>query len=248
MTPRSPAGESAGKGRNGSEKLLRLRRLGDVILKSLHERARAIGHRGVGRERHGWNTPALFRREGSNTADQLVAGRLRHADITDDDVWNSFGKAIQSLVDRACQCHVRFTPGENGFEQLARIGLILAYEHAKPLEFRWALQQRVRVTVPRHRFHGRGQRCGSKRRNRQPHDERRALSYTITARFDAAAVQLDEMLYDCKAEPEPPVRARGGSVLLPEWLEDVRKERRRDAGSCSATTISTCESSRCIRT
>jgi hypothetical protein len=55
--------ESAAEGRNGSEKLLRFRRFGDVILESLHECARAIGHRSVCRERYGRNTPSLFRRE-----------------------------------------------------------------------------------------------------------------------------------------------------------------------------------------
>ena len=46
---------------------------------------------------------------------------------------------------------------------------------------------------------------------------------------DRAAVQLDEMLGDRQAEAEPERGARGRCVLLPEALEHVRQERRRDA-------------------
>jgi len=94
-----------------------------------------------------------------------------------------------------------------------------------------ALQRRVRVTGPRERFPRSGQRRGSKGRNRQPHDERRALALPVTARFDAAPVQFDEMLYNRQAEPETAVRACHGGVLLPEGLKDVREEWRRDASS-----------------
>ena len=41
---------------------------------------------------------------------------------------------------------------------------------------------------------------------------------------DGAAVQLDELLHDGEAQPEPAVAARGGGVGLPEAVEHVGQE------------------------
>ena len=44
-----------------------------------------------------------------------------------------------------------------------------------------------------------------------------------------AAVELDEVTPDRQAQPEPAVRARRAAIALPEPLEYMRKECRRDA-------------------
>src|SRR5205085_1134601 len=59
--------------------------------------------------------------------------------------------------------------------------------------------------------------------------ERRAASFAVARRGDAAAVELDDVLHDGQAESEAAVRARRAAVALTEALEDQRKELAADA-------------------
>ena len=59
--------------------------------------------------------------------------------------------------------------------------------------------------------------------------ERRSLALAVAARRDRSSVSLDELPDDCEAQPQPTVTARGGRIPLPEGLENVRQEIRRNA-------------------
>ena len=65
--------------------------------------------------------------------------------------------------------------------------------------------------------------------DRQAHDERRALALAGALGPHRAAVQLDQLLDDRQAQPQPAVAAGRRGVGLAEPLEDVRQELGPDA-------------------
>src|SRR5205823_13427732 len=66
-----------------------------------------------------------------------------------------------------------------------------------------------------------GLRLGDRRRHRQ--QECGAPALAVAAHANLAAVQLDDVLDDGQAQTKPHVTARRTAVLLPEAIEDVRK-------------------------
>src|SRR5215472_10233242 len=66
-------------------------------------------------------------------------------------------------------------------------------------------------------------------RERELDDERRPEPASLALGAYGTAVQADQLAHDRQAETEPTVAARARAVRLPEAVEHVRQELRRDA-------------------
>src|SRR4051812_21207809 len=67
--------------------------------------------------------------------------------------------------------------------------------------------------------------------DRQGDREARSAALTFTLGAHGPAVRLDEVTHERQAQAEPAESARGGPLRLPEPIEDVGEELRRDPGA-----------------
>src|SRR5262245_55311686 len=115
---------------------------------------------------------------------------------------------------------LRAAIGERDTSELARIRMVVDGENSDALE---------RARRPLGARHAGGERSVRRGAQGERHREHRAPPRPLAVRGDGASVKRDDMADD--GEPEPETTRAATALSLTEAIEDVRQQRRLDAGA-----------------
>ena len=120
--------------RDGRDKLLRFDGLGQMDLVAGEHGAGAIFGAGEGSESDRGCFAALLFRERSGCADELVAIFHGHTNVAKNQVWTFRFQEVEAGVDRVGGDDAGTTIGEQAFDQVTGIGLVVDNENCLALQ------------------------------------------------------------------------------------------------------------------